>query len=133
MNVRNDKIYVYRYQNFCNVRAYVCVCVLYMSSDLDSRHNMSDFGTRLVATYLGSWPGCSWHGRRQDCTGGPPFAFRVPPFFSSCCEVSLAPDCGNHAHARACACATTATSHAWAPTRLHGNKRGFKKIVNIYL
>lgn len=95
---------------------YVCVC---MSSDLDSRHNMSDFGTWLVATYLGSWPGCSWHGRRQDCTSGPPFAFRVPPFFSSCCEVFLAPGCGNHAHARACA--ATATSHAWAPTRLYGD------------
>lgn len=94
---------------------------------------MSDFGTRLVATYLGSWPGCSWHGRRQDCTGGPPFAFRVPPFFSSCCEVSLAPGCGNHAHARACA--ATATSHAWAPTQLHedtgGDTRKYSKYIYI--
>lgn len=52
-------------------------------SDLGSRHNMPDFGTRLVATYLGSWPGCSRHGRRQNYTGGPPFAFRVPPFFGA--------------------------------------------------
>lgn len=35
----------------------------------------------MVAGYLGCWPGCWLHGRRQGRAAGPSFAFRVPPFF----------------------------------------------------
>lgn len=40
-----------------------------------------NFRSWVVAGYLGCWPGCWLHGRRQGRAAGPSFAFRVPPFF----------------------------------------------------
>jgi len=50
-----------------------------------------------------------------------------PSFRAAAFEISLAPGYGNHAHIRACACATTATSHTWAPTRLHEDRGDSRK------
>ena len=92
------------------------------------KRGMSDFRSWVVAGYLGCWPGCWLHGRRQGRAGGPSFAFRVPPFFSRLLRHIPGSGCGNHARARACA--TTATLHAWA--RKYTCRRSSTRLENPF-
>lgn len=93
------------------------------NAKLKRKPRTSDFRSWVVAGYLGCWPGCWLHGRRQGRAAGPSFAFRVPPFFSRLLRHIPRPGCGNHARAGACAAATT--MHAWASVheRVHRPRR----------